>query len=363
MTAALGLARRALGNAWPNPAVGCVIVQPDSADGRVVGRGWTQPGGRPHAETEAISRAGAGAERATAYVTLEPCDHHGKTPPCTEALIGAGIARAVIATEDPDPRVGGRGIAALREAGIEIEVGRQEAAAAELNAGFFMRMRAGRPLVTLKLATSLDGRIATRDGDSKWITGETARAWAHGLRASHDAIAVGSATARADDPELTCRLPGLRARSPVRVVFDGGLSLSAKSRMVATLDTAPLIVIAVDKADARKRAALEATGATVLSVQTDAGGRPDPAAALQALGAQGITRLLVEGGGVLAGALIAADLVDRVAWFRSPAMVGGDGVAAAGPLGVTTIAEAPTFVRTAIARAGRDLLETYRRQA
>src|SRR5580700_4659831 len=227
MRTALGLARRGLGNTWPNPAVGCVIVK----DGRVVGRGWTQKGGRPHAETEALARAGKGAKGATAYVSLEPCSHHGKTPPCAEALIAAGVSRVVAAVEDPDPRVSGRGIARLRAAGIAVEAGLCAAEAAELNAGFFCRVAQGRPLVTLKLAASLDGRIATPTGKSRWITGPAARERAHLLRAAHDAVLIGTGTALADDPQLTCRLPGLEARSPVRIVIDRTLRLPATLRL------------------------------------------------------------------------------------------------------------------------------------
>jgi diaminohydroxyphosphoribosylaminopyrimidine deaminase/5-amino-6-(5-phosphoribosylamino)uracil reductase len=199
MRAALALARRGLGNAWPNPAVGCVLVK----EGRVIGRGWTQPGGRPHAETEALRRAGDAARGATAYVTLEPCSHHGRTPPCCEALAEAGITRVVMAMRDPDPRVNGRGLAMLRGAGIAVEEGLLEAEARALNAGFFRRIQAGMPVVTLKLASTLDGRIATASGESRWITGAAARREVHALRARHDAILVGSGTVLADDPDLT----------------------------------------------------------------------------------------------------------------------------------------------------------------
>ncbi|HEX5079092.1 MAG TPA: bifunctional diaminohydroxyphosphoribosylaminopyrimidine deaminase/5-amino-6-(5-phosphoribosylamino)uracil reductase RibD, partial [Geminicoccaceae bacterium] len=221
MAVALRLAARGLGSVWPNPAVGCVLVHGE----RIVGRGWTQPGGRPHGEVEALRRAGAAALGATAYVSLEPCAHYGRTPPCTMALLQAGVRRVVAATLDPDPRVDGRGIEQLRQAGVEVALGVGRAAAEALNAGFILRVRAGRPLVTLKLATSLDGRIATRRGDSRWITGEPARARAHLLRARHDAIMIGSGTALADDPSLTCRLPGLEERSPARVVLDRRLRL------------------------------------------------------------------------------------------------------------------------------------------
>ncbi|MFQ3623345.1 MAG: bifunctional diaminohydroxyphosphoribosylaminopyrimidine deaminase/5-amino-6-(5-phosphoribosylamino)uracil reductase RibD, partial [Acetobacteraceae bacterium] len=232
MRAALALARRGLGSVAPNPAVGCILVR----EGRVVGRGWTQPGGRPHAETEALRRAGAEARGATAYVTLEPCCHWGRTPPCTDALIAAGIARAVVALRDPDPRVNGEGLDRLRAAGIAVTEGVLAAEAAELNAGFLSRIRAGRPLVTLKLATTLDGRIAAASGESRWITGAAARRLAHGLRARNDAVMVGSGTALSDDPALTVRVPGLVPPGhpgPVRIVADGRLRLPLTSVLVA----------------------------------------------------------------------------------------------------------------------------------
>ncbi|MBM3580896.1 MAG: bifunctional diaminohydroxyphosphoribosylaminopyrimidine deaminase/5-amino-6-(5-phosphoribosylamino)uracil reductase RibD, partial [Alphaproteobacteria bacterium] len=228
MRSALALARRGLGNVWPNPAVGCVLVrEADSGEqaggraGRVVGRGWTQPGGRPHAETEAIRRAGADTKGTTAYVTLEPCAHHGVTPPCVDALIAARVARVVAAIDDPDSRTAGRGLARLKESGIEVARGVGAAEAAEINAGFFLRVREGRPLVTLKLASTLDGRIAAANGESRWVTGTEARARAHRLRAEFDAVMIGSGAARVDDPELTCRLPGFAGRQPVRIVMNG----------------------------------------------------------------------------------------------------------------------------------------------
>src|SRR5438876_2801019 len=245
MRAALGLACRGLGRVWPNPAVGCVIAK----EGRVVGRGWTQPGGRPHAETEALARAGTAANGATAYVTLEPCCHWGRTPPCADALIAAGLSRVVVALEDPDPRVVGGGLARLRAAGIAVETGLGAADAAEINAGFLQRLRLGRPLVTLKLATSLDGRIATTSGESRWITGPAARERAHLLRATHDAILVGTDTVIADNPELTCRLPGLDAHSPVRVVIDRHLRIPLDARVFAAARQTPCWVVTPDAAD------------------------------------------------------------------------------------------------------------------
>ena len=361
MRAALALARRGLGNVWPNPAVGCVLVQPGTGAGRVVGRGWTQPGGRPHAETEALARAGSGARGATAYVSLEPCSHHGCTPPCADALIGAGIGRAVIALEDPDLRVSGAGIAALRAAGIAVEVGALGEAAAAVNAGFLLRISEGRPFVTLKLATTLDGRIATASGESRWITGEAARDWAHGLRASHDAVMVGIGTALVDDPELVCRLPGLPLRPTVRIVVDSALRLPAASRLVQGAALAPLWVVAAAEVDVGRRETLAAQGVDIIGVASDPRGRPDIGATLKALGARGVTRVLVEGGGGLAGSLLGAGLVDAVAWFHAPRVIGDGGRPAVAAFGVDRLAQAPTFVRTAVRTLAADVLETYRR--
>jgi diaminohydroxyphosphoribosylaminopyrimidine deaminase/5-amino-6-(5-phosphoribosylamino)uracil reductase len=336
MAVALRLAERGLGSVWPNPAVGCVLVH----DGRIVGRGWTQPGGRPHGEVEALRRTGGAALGATAYVSLEPCAHYGRTPPCTMALLQAGIRRVVVATADPDPRVDGRGIEQLRQAGVEVAVGLCGAEAEAINAGFILRVRTGRPLVTLKLATSLDGRIATKTGASQWITGEQARARGHLLRASHDAIMIGSGTALADDPALTCRLPGLEDRSPVRIVLDRRLRLSPTSQVAAGARTVPTWLFSGGDASARRRDALRMLGVDVQTVGTDDSGRLDLREVLAALGARGITRLLVEGGAELATSLLRARLVDRLAWFRGPVLIGGDGQAAIGALGVEAIIDA-----------------------
>ena len=234
MALALSLGQRGQGCVWPNPAVGCVIVQ----GSRIVGRGWTQPGGRPHAEAMALQQAGALAQRATAFVTLEPCAHHGATPPCADALIAAGIARCVVAIADPDPRVSGKGISKLQEARIEVSVGCQEQKALVAHRGFFNRLQNGRPRVTLKLATTFDGRIATASGESQWITGFEARRDVHGLRACHDAVMVGGGTARADNPNLTVR--GLNLdRQPVRVVVSRHLDFDAPA-LQASRDVAPL---------------------------------------------------------------------------------------------------------------------------
>ncbi|HWB52303.1 MAG TPA: bifunctional diaminohydroxyphosphoribosylaminopyrimidine deaminase/5-amino-6-(5-phosphoribosylamino)uracil reductase RibD [Stellaceae bacterium] len=357
MRAALALARRGLGSTWPNPAVGCVIVN----DGRVVGRGWTQPGGRPHAETEALARAGAAARGATAYVTLEPCSHHGRTPPCADALIAAGVARVVAALEDPDPRVSGSGLARLRAAGVAVDSGLCAAEAGEINAGFFTRVRQGRPLVTLKLATSLDGRIATSTGESRWITGPAARGRAHLLRASHDAVLVGTGTALADDPQLTCRLPGLEDRSPVRVVLDRRLRLPPALRLFAEAAQVPTWVAAPASADPARQAALCAGGVKIIAAEPDEAGGVDLPLLLRRLGDEGLTRLLVEGGGRLAAALLRQDLVDRLVWMRAPLVIGGDGLPAVAALGFDALAGAPRFTPVSRETAGGDVIDSYRR--
>jgi diaminohydroxyphosphoribosylaminopyrimidine deaminase/5-amino-6-(5-phosphoribosylamino)uracil reductase len=280
MRAALALARRGLGNAWPNPAVGCVLVK----EGRVIGRGWTQPGGRPHAETEALRRAGDAARGATAYVTLEPCSHHGRTPPCCEALAEAGIARVVMAMRDPDPRVNGRGLAMLRGAGIAVEEGLLEAEARALNAGFFRRIQAGMPVVTLKLASTLDGRIATASGESRWITGEAARREVHALRARHDAILVGSGTVLADDPDLTCRIPGMERVPMLRVVADARLRTPPSARLVQSAGAAPVLVMTAPGHPPVAQAPFIAAGADIITAPAHAGGGLDLPSLLRTLG-------------------------------------------------------------------------------
>jgi diaminohydroxyphosphoribosylaminopyrimidine deaminase/5-amino-6-(5-phosphoribosylamino)uracil reductase len=356
MGVALALARRGLGTVWPNPAVGCVIVN----EGLAVGRGWTQPGGRPHAETEALQRTGASARGATAYVSLEPCCHWGRTPPCADALIDAGIRRAVVAIDDPDPRVAGSGITRLRAAGIEVDTGLGAAEAAEINAGFLTRQRLGRPLVTLKLATSLDGRIATRSGESQWITGPPARTRGHWLRAHHDAVMVGTGTVLTDDPQLTCRLPGLGHRSPLRIVLDRLLRIPPSARVIAEAHRTQTWILTLGGADPARREALLATGVTVIEVAPDPAGHLDLAAALAALGRRGLTRLLVEGGAGLAAALLQGGLVDRLVWFHAPLLIGGDGTPAVSALGLTALTHAPGFERMSQEAVGDDMLTTFR---
>jgi diaminohydroxyphosphoribosylaminopyrimidine deaminase / 5-amino-6-(5-phosphoribosylamino)uracil reductase len=356
MRAALVLARRGLGTVWPNPAVGCVIV----SDGRVAGRGWTQPGGRPHGETEALCRAGAAARGATAYVSLEPCCHWGRTPPCTDTLIAAGVRRVVVAIEDPDPRVAGQGLSRLRAAGLVVETGLCAEEAAEVNAGFLCRLRLGRPLVTLKLATSLDGRIATRLGESQWITGPPARERAHALRGAHDAIMVGTGTVLADNPQLTCRLPGLHDRSPVRVVIDRHLRIPPTMRLISEARDVPTWIITLPSADPIRRQTLRDGGVTVIEVDPAGDGTIDLGTALGVLGERGVTRLLVEGGGRLAAALAHARLIDRLVWVHAPLLIGNDGTPGIAAFGLDRLAEAPQFEHLSTEMAGSDVMTVFR---
>jgi diaminohydroxyphosphoribosylaminopyrimidine deaminase/5-amino-6-(5-phosphoribosylamino)uracil reductase len=357
MRAALALARRSLGRTWPNPAVGCVIVR----DGHVVGRGRTQDGGRPHAEVVALDQAGEAARGATVYVTLEPCSHFGRSPPCADALVRAGVARVVSAMEDPYPAVNGRGHARLREAGVVVEVGEGAEEAAEINAGFLMHVRTGRPLVHLKLATSLDGRIATASGDSKWITGEEARAQSHRLRATHDAILIGIGTALADDPDLTCRLPGLAAYSPVRVILDSHARLSPDSKLARTANVRPVWLLCTAAAPFARRDALSAKGIEVIEVASARDGRVDVVAAAVMVGKRDIMRLLVEGGGEVAAAFLTADLVDRLSIFRGGRLLGGDSRSAVGALGLEKLDFAARFALVSSRVAGSDTLESWTR--
>jgi diaminohydroxyphosphoribosylaminopyrimidine deaminase/5-amino-6-(5-phosphoribosylamino)uracil reductase len=357
MRAALALARRSLGRTWPNPAVGCVIVR----DGSVIARGRTQEGGRPHAEADAIAHAAEALKGATVYVTLEPCSHHGRTPPCVDALVAAGVARVVSALEDPDPRVKGQGHARLMKAGIAVDVGEGAAQAAEINAGFLLRAKEGRPLFHLKLASSLDGRIATASGESKWITGEAARADGQRLRATHDAILVGSGTAMADDPELTCRLPGLAGRSPVRIVLDSKARLAPTSKLAMTARQVPVWLVCTSAAPAAVREVLQEAGVEIVEVAAGGDGRVDVAAAGQALGARGLTRVLVEGGGQVAAAFLKAGLVDRISSYRAGLVLGGDGRSAVGELGFNRLDFAPRFRLVSGRSLAGDTLESWAR--
>jgi diaminohydroxyphosphoribosylaminopyrimidine deaminase/5-amino-6-(5-phosphoribosylamino)uracil reductase len=358
MRNALALARRGLGETAPNPSVGCVIVQ----DGRVVGRGRTAAGGRPHAEVNALAAAGAKARGATAYVTLEPCSFTGKTPPCTTALIEAGIARVVFGATDPNPAVNGQGAAQLRAAGIAVTEGVLRSECAAVIAGFAMVMAHGRPLLRLKLASTLDGRIATATRESQWLTGEDSRRAAHAMRGRHDAVLVGVGTVLSDDPELTCRIDGFRVTPLVRIVVDSHLRTPLMSKLVRGAGVAPLWLIHRNGADPSRKQALESAGVRLIEVNAAAAGVDLPAA-LRALAKSGITRLLVEGGGTIAAALLRDDLVDRLAWFHAPAIIGGDGWPAAQAFGVTALSSMPRFKPVAQERWGDDILTTYRKAA
>ncbi|PFG64376.1 diaminohydroxyphosphoribosylaminopyrimidine deaminase [Thioclava sp. ES.031] len=357
MSMALTLARRGLGNVWPNPAVGCVIVN----EGRVVGRGWTQPGGRPHAEVRALAQAGEAARGATAYVTLEPCAHYGKTPPCAMALHEAGVARVVSAMEDPDPRVSGGGHAMLRDAGIEVETGLVETEARDLQAGFLSRVTRARPWLALKLASSFDGRIATSTGESQWITGPQARALVHAMRAEFDAVMVGGGTARADDPLLTVR-SFTPLRQPLRIVASARLELP-RNRLGGSLDTAPLWLIHGAAAPEEAKDYWRDAGAELIEVAETVGGGLDPLALMEALAGFGLTRVFCEGGGKFAASLINAGLVDELIGFTAGMVLGADGRAGVGDMGLSALASAPRYTLVESRPIGDDLLHRWRRQS
>lgn len=350
MALALGLAARGLGNVAPNPAVGCVIVQGST----IVGRGWTQPGGRPHAETQALAQAGAAARGATAFVTLEPCAHHGATPPCASALVTAGVARVVSATTDPDPRVCGRGHAMLRAAGVTVHEGVLEAEARALNAGFLLRVTAGRPWLTLKLALTLDGRIATADGASRWITGPDARRVVHLMRARHDAVMVGIGTALADDPGLTVRELGIAAQ-PIRIVVDSQLRLSPDSALARTAGEVPVWLC--HGAPVRPMAGLR-----LIACATDSAGHVDLADAMRKLGDAGLTRVLCEGGGALAAGLLQAGLVDEVVCISAGRIFGAAGTPSVASISGVSLPSAAEFRLAGYRRLGDDVLHRWLRR-
>jgi len=348
MRHALQIAARGLGSVWPNPAVGCVIVK----RGRIVGRGWTQPGGRPHAETRALAQAGQAARGATAYVTLEPCAHHGKTPPCAEALIAAGVAKVVTAMTDPDARVAGRGHAMLRAAGIVVTENILSSRAQAANAGFLKKVTQGLPFVTLKLATTLDGRISTQSGESRWITGPEARRAVHAMRMSHDAVMVGSGTALADDPDLTVRDMGV-VRQPLRIVVDSRLRFSPQSRLGGSAATIPVWLLHGQTATAERQVEWRTTGADLLQIAEN-DGHLDLTEAMKALAERGVTRVFCEGGAGLAAALIRAGLVDELVVFTAGALIGQEGHGALGALGLMRLSEAPRLRLLEVNRTGKD---------
>ncbi|MFN8626343.1 MAG: bifunctional diaminohydroxyphosphoribosylaminopyrimidine deaminase/5-amino-6-(5-phosphoribosylamino)uracil reductase RibD [Candidatus Binatia bacterium] len=349
MRVALRLARRGSGRTSPNPPVGAVIV----AKERIVGRGYHRQAGQPHAEVEALRDAGRQARGGTLYVTLEPCAHHGRTPPCTDAIVAAGVHRVVVGTRDPNPSVRGDGAGKLRHAGIQVTSGVEQAACDELIAAFRKHVITGMPWVTLKLAASLDGRIATVTGESRWITGADSRRFVHRLRAEHDAVLVGAATVRRDDPALTCRMRG--GRNPLRVVLDGRLRIPLRAQVLTTTDVAATLVATGRGAPAAKVHRLEALGAAVLRLP-ERGGRVSLSRLLRALGRRGVLSVLIEGGATVAAAAIAARVVDRVLIFYAPTFIGGDGRPMLGSIGVRRLAAAPSLRPPRLRRFASDVL-------
>ncbi len=356
MALALALGRRGQGQTGSNPAVGCVLV----SAGRVVGRGWTQQGGRPHAERVALDQAGERAQGATAYVTLEPCAHHGVTAPCAEALIAAGVTRVVAAVQDPDPRVSGQGFAMLRAAGLAVSTGVMEAWATRDLEGFLKRITTGRARLTLKLAKSFDGRIATGTGQSVWITGPEARRVVHAMRARHDAVMVGGGTARLDDPALTVRDLGPLAQ-PARVVVSRRLDLPLTGQLAQTAGEVPVILCHGANADASLRRAWEARGATLITCETR-DGQVDLIDVLERLADHGINSVLCEGGGTLAASLIEADLVDRLVGFDAGLSIGAEGLPSIGALGLGDLKKAPRYALRKVQRVGNDIWHEWERR-
>jgi diaminohydroxyphosphoribosylaminopyrimidine deaminase/5-amino-6-(5-phosphoribosylamino)uracil reductase len=360
MAAALRLGRRNLGATAPNPAVGAIIVRNDDGWPVVVGRGFTAPGGRPHAETEALAEAGEAARGATAYVTLEPCAHHGGTPPCSEALVKAGVGRVVYAIDDPDPRVAGKGRAILEAAGIAVTSGVLRDEAALAHAGHISRVTRGRPHVILKLAVSADGMIGKRQGERMMITSPPALTSVQGMRVEADAVAVGIGTVLVDDPRLTVRLPGLEQRSPLRVIFDATARLPLGSKLVTTARAVPVAVVTGPEAPVERKEALAEAGVRVIEVGDGSGG-VNLEAALRQLAEIGITRLLVEGGSRVASSLVGLDAVDEVILFRAPVVVGADGVRALDGYALSAIERSPRYRQIDAAIVGDDLMRRYQR--
>ncbi|WP_170937146.1 MULTISPECIES: bifunctional diaminohydroxyphosphoribosylaminopyrimidine deaminase/5-amino-6-(5-phosphoribosylamino)uracil reductase RibD [Rhodomicrobium] len=359
MALAISLGKRGLGQTWPNPSVGAVIVEP--ASGRVIACGWTSPGGRPHAEANAIASAVDLVRGATLYVTLEPCAHWGKTPPCSDAIIASGIARVVYGVVDPDPRVAGQGLARLRAHGVKVEAGPLAHEARWLMLGHELRLTERRPFIQMKMAVDASGRVPAGDGGPVWATGAEARAHGHLLRAEADAILVGHGTVAADDPDLTCRLPGLAWRSPVRVVLSTRAELPASAKMLGNLDVAPVWVACAPDAPAENIARLEAAGVAVVPVPTGPDGRLDIRAVTQELAERGITRLLVEGGPAVAQSFFNAGLIDEAVIITGGAAVAGRSIKPFGVAGLETVTANAQYRFVDERRAGADRITIHRR--
>jgi diaminohydroxyphosphoribosylaminopyrimidine deaminase/5-amino-6-(5-phosphoribosylamino)uracil reductase len=355
MTRALTLARRGLGKTTPNPMVGCVIVN----QGEVVGEGWHRRAGTPHAEVHALRQAGERAHGSDLFVTLEPCSHHGRTPPCADALIAAGVKRVVVAMVDPNPKVCGAGIERLRRAGVTVEIGLLEEASRQLNAPFITHMTTGRPFVIYKGALTLDGKIATASGDSRWVTGEEARREVHRLRAQVDAVMVGVGTVLADDPELTVR-HGVRGKNPLRVVVDSTLKTPLTARLITSgVDRTMIATVSRD----RHRASLfEQAGVKLLPCR-DRDGRVDLEDLLERLGRLGIQSLLLEAGGELASQALRLGVIGKFLFFLAPKLVGGDGPGPFAGQGVLQMNEALRLKDVRMRRCGTDfMVEGYPEQ-
>jgi diaminohydroxyphosphoribosylaminopyrimidine deaminase/5-amino-6-(5-phosphoribosylamino)uracil reductase len=355
MQIALRMARRRLGQTAPNPAVGALIV--DEATGELIARGSTQPSGRPHAETHVLQLAGGRARGKTMYITLEPCSHYGQTPPCVDAILAAGVRRVVCAIEDPDPRVSGKGLAVLRAHGVRIDVGIAAECARWMAAGHILRMTKRRPFVQLKMAVSADGRIAPGTGAPVWVTGPQARCYAHLLRARADAILVGRRTVADDDPELTCRLPGLEQRSPRRIVLDAGLQTPPRSKLATTAARVPVTIFAATGADAPSG---YPPGVSIKRVATSAPGRLDLNAVLHSLNADGITRVMVEGGPTVSTAFLKAGLVDEAVIARGTAALGDAGREALVARGLELFEDVAAWRCVEERAIGGDRLSIYR---
>ncbi len=352
MRHALTIGRRGLGRVWPWPSVGCVIVK----DGQIVGRGVSERARAMHAETIALEQAGGLAQGATVYVTLEPCAHTGTTPPCANALVAAKVARVVSACDDPNPLVAGKGYAILREAGIAVETGVLAEQAAQDHAGFLLTQTEGRPFLTLKLAATLDGRIATATGDSQWITGPKARRYVHAMRANHDAVMVGGGTARADDPSLNVRGFGA-VRQPVRVVVSRKIDLPFNSNLVQTVKEQPVWLCHGPNAETQHWTDMGVTSVPCAIVN----GQVDMADALRNLAAKGITRVFCEGGGALAASLLSAGMVDELVVFSAGVVIGAEGVPSLSGLGLSALREAPRFDLRDVRSIGGDVMHRWRR--
>ncbi len=349
MRNALALARTGLGRTWPNPVVACVLVK----NGHIIARAKTADGGRPHAEDLAIKQAGDDAKGATAYVTLEPCAHEGKTPSCARLLIEAGISKVVVAVLDPDMRTNGQGLDLLRKAGVEVISSVLEQKAFEINEGFFLKQLKQRPFITLKTATTLDGKIATQIGQSKWITGDTARTRGHMFRAQHDAIAVGVNTVFQDDPSLTCRMNGVQ-KNLIRIVFDTHGKLTGGEKIFEDTKNNPVWIITAAKE-------LNIVGVKILQVSKNKQGQINIKEALQAITAEGVTRLLIEGGATLMTSFLSMDLFDELLWFRAPSIMGGEGLNAIQQLNIQEMDEIKKLKLIETMQLGKDQLEIYKR--